>query len=99
LAWLFVFGFFVFSGFPLLLSMAADYVPRGSTSLGNALVWGIGVGVGGAIGPPLTGALIGTDYGRLGFAFAVLAGAALISALATALIPRAVRTGHMPAFG
>lgn len=99
LAWLFVFGFVVFSGFPLLLSMAADYVPRGSSSLGNALVWGIGVGVGGAIGPVLTGVLIGNDYGRLGFTFAVLAGAALLSALATALIPRAVRKGHMPAFG
>ena len=99
LAWLFVFGFFTFSGFPLLLSMAADYVPRGSSSLGNALVWGIGVGVGGAVGPLLTGLLIGSDYGRLGFAFTVLAGAALLSALATALIPRAARKTHMPAFG
>ena len=99
LAWLFVFGLFTFSGFPLLLSMAADYVPRGSSSLGNALVWGIGVGVGGAVGPLLTGLLIGSDYGRLGFAFTVLAGAALLSALATALIPRAARKTHMPAFG
>ncbi|MHB8958128.1 MAG: MFS transporter [Candidatus Limnocylindrales bacterium] len=99
LAWLFVFGFFTFSGFPLLLSMAADYVPRGSSSLGNALVWGIGVGVGGAVGPLLTGVLIGSDYGRLDFAFTVLAGAALLSALATALIPRAARQSHMPAFG
>ena len=99
LAWLFVFGFFTFSGFPLLLSMAADYVPRGSSSLGNALVWGIGVATGGAVGPLLTGFLIGNDYGRLGFAFTVLAGAALLSALATALIPRAGRQSHMPAFG
>lgn len=99
LAWLFTFGLFVFSGFPLLLSLAADYVPRSSTSLGNALVWGIGVTAGGAVGPPLTGLLIGGDYGRLGFAFAVLAGATLLSALATALIPRAAHAGRMPAFG
>ncbi len=99
LAWLFAFGFFVFSGFPLLLSMTADYVPRNSTSLANALVWGIGSTAGGAVGPLVTGALIVNDYGRLGFAFTILAGAALVSAVATAFVPRAPRTSRMPAFG
>ena len=99
LAWLFAFGFFVFSGFPLLISMTADYVPRNSTSLANALVWGIGSTAGGAVGPLATGALIVNDYGRLSFAFVVLAGAALLSALATAFVPRAPRASRMPAFG
>ena len=97
-AWLFVFGFFVFSGFPLLLSMVGDYVPRGATSLANALVWGFGSTAGGAIGPLATGALIGGDYGRLGFAFTVLAGAAVVSAIATAFVPRATRPARMRAF-
>ena len=97
-AWLFAFGFFVFSGFPLLLSMVGDYVPRGETSLANALVWGIGSTAGGAVGPLVAGALTGSDYGRLGFAFVVLAIAALVSAAATALVPKAARPARMRAF-
>ncbi len=97
-AWLFAFGFFVFSGFPLLLSMVGDYVPRGESSLANALVWGIGSTAGGAVGPLAAGALTGGDYGRLGFAFAVLAGAALVSAAATILVPKATHASRMRAF-
>ena len=96
--WLFAFGFFVFSGFPLLLSMVGDYVPRGETSLANALVWGIGSTAGGAVGPLVAGALTGGDYARLGFAFTVLAAAALVSAAATALVPKAARPARMRAF-
>ncbi len=96
--WLFAFGFFVFSGFPLLLSMVGDYVPRGATSLANALVWGFGSTAGAAIGPLATGALIGGDYGRLGGAFTVLAVAAVLSALATVFVPRAERSAKMRAF-
>jgi MFS family permease len=98
-AWLFAFGFFVFSGFPLLLSMVGDYVPRGGSSLANALVWGIGSTAGGIVGPLITGGLIGTDYGRLGFAFVVLAVASLLSAGATVLIPPAAHASRMRAFG
>ena len=97
-AWLFSFGFFVFSGFPLLLSMVGDYVPRGETSLANALVWGFGSTAGGAIGPLVTGALIGGDYARLGTAFTVLAGAAIVSGVATVMVPRAQRPSRMRAF-
>jgi FSR family fosmidomycin resistance protein-like MFS transporter len=97
-AWLFSFGFFVFSGFPLLLSMVGDYVPKGETSLANALVWGLGSTAGGAIGPLITGALIGGDYARLGTAFTVLAGAAIVSGMATVLVPRAQRPSRMRAF-
>ena len=97
-AWLFAFGFFVFSGFPLLLSMVGDYVPRGESSLANALVWGIGSTAGGAVGPLVAGALTGGDYKRLGFAFTVLAGAALVSAAATVLVPKANRASRMRAF-
>ncbi len=98
-AWLFAFGLFTFSGFPLLLSMATDYVPRGANSLANALVWGFGSTAGGAIGPLATGVLIGGDYARLGFAFAVLAAVAVLSGAATVFVPRAARTTRMRAFG
>jgi FSR family fosmidomycin resistance protein-like MFS transporter len=98
-AWLFAFGLFTFSGFPLLLSMATDYVPRGASSLANALVWGFGSTAGGAIGPLATGVLIGGDYARLGFAFAVLAAVAVLSGAATVFVPRAARTTRMRAFG
>ncbi len=97
-AWLFVFGFFTFSGFPLLISMVNDYVPRGANSLANALVWGVGSTAGGAVGPFLVGALIGSDYGRLGFAFVLCAAAAVVSALATVFVPRATHVGRMAAF-
>jgi len=37
-----VFGFCTFSAFPLLMSLAGDYVPRGSSSRANSLVFGVG---------------------------------------------------------
>jgi MFS family permease len=54
---LFFFGLFTFTGFPLLLSTAGDYVPRRSVGFANSLVWGIGVTGGGSIGPLITGVL------------------------------------------
>ena len=98
-AWLFAFGFFTFSAFPLLLSLVGDYVPRGGTSLANALVWGFGSTAGGALGPVLVGAIVGSDYGRLGFAFTLAAGAAVVSAGATMLLRRPARVSRMAAFG
>ena len=97
--WLFVFGFFTFSGFPLLLSLVGDYVPRGGNSLANALVWGVGSTAGGALGPVLVGAIVGSDYSRLGFAFTLAAGAAVVSALATLLLRRPTRVTRMAVFG
>ena len=83
-----LFGLFTFSGFPLFLSLAADYVPRGSSSVGNALVWGGGASGGSVAGPLLVGAIIASNYGLLGLAFEVLAGVAFVSAVSTALLPR-----------
>lgn len=85
------FGLFTFSGFPLFLSLAADYVPRVDASMGNALVWGIGASGGSVVGPLVVGAIIGTDYAQLGTAFVVLSGIALVSAVGTSLLPRRPR--------
>lgn len=83
-----LFGLFTFSGFPLFLSLAADYVPRDAASLGNALVWGIGASGGSVVGPLVAGAISAGGYRFLGWAFAVLAGVALASAVGTMLLPR-----------
>lgn len=87
-AFLAIFGLFTFSGFPLFLSLAADYVPREAASLGNALVWGVGSSGGSVLGPLVVGVIIASDYGLLGIAFGVLAGVAFVSALGTALLPK-----------
>jgi FSR family fosmidomycin resistance protein-like MFS transporter len=83
-----IFGFFTFTAFPLLLSLASDYEPEGSSSLGNALVWGIGISGGGVIGPLVTGTLVLNDYAQLGFAFEIMAVAALLSAVGAMLLPK-----------
>lgn len=98
-AWLFAFGLFTFSGFPLLLSMVNDYVPRRSSSLANALVWGVGNSAGNALGPVIVGVMIGSDYGRLDWAFTIFAALAVASSFATAFVPRPARVGKMASFG
>ncbi len=82
------FGLFTFSGFPLFLSLAAEYVPADARSMGNALVWGGGASGGSVVGPLLVGAILLSDYAQLGLAFAVLAGVALTSAVMTGLLPK-----------
>ncbi|HII40172.1 MAG TPA: MFS transporter [Thermoplasmata archaeon] len=91
--WLMLFGLFTFSGFPLFLSLAADYVPREAASMGNALVWGLGASGGSLFGPLLAGAIIVADYALLGDAFEVLAAVALVSAVGTILLPRVAKGG------
>ena len=94
-----LFGFFTFSAFPLLLSLASEHAPREQFSLGNALVWGLGVSGGTAIGPAITGAIVTTDYANLGFAFEIMAFIALLSALGTIFIPKPERSRKVPLFG
>lgn len=86
-----LFGLFTFSGFPLFLSLAGDYVPREAASMGNALVWGVGASGGSVVGPLVAGAIIVSDYALLGLAFEVLAAIALVSAVGTALLPRVAK--------
>jgi MFS family permease len=84
-----LFGLFTFAAFPLFLSLASNYEPKGSSSLGNALVWGIGSSGGSVVGPLITGALVLTNYQHLGFAFEVMVAAIMVSAAGTLLLPRA----------
>ena len=83
-----LFGFFAFTGFPLLLSLAADYAAADASALGNSLVWGLGATGGNSIGPLLVFALALNDYGRLGSTYEIMAALAVASAVGAMLIPR-----------
>lgn len=82
------FGFLALNSFPLFLSLVLDYAPTGKTSVGNALVWGLGFTGGTAAGPLVIGAIILNDYSRLDLSFEVLVGVGIATAVATFLLPR-----------
>jgi len=89
-----LFGFFTFTAFPLILPLALDYAPKGTSSLTNALVWGLGTSGGNVIGPLVTGAIVASNYGKLGFAFEIMALATLASAVAAIFLPKAPTIGQ-----
>ncbi|MCL4433903.1 MAG: MFS transporter [Actinobacteria bacterium] len=93
------FGFFTFSGFPLLLSLVSDYVPRRSTTTGNALVWGLGSTGGQALGPLVVGLLTFGSYSHLSTAFIIMASLAAATVLATPLMSKTDSRVKMPLFG
>ena len=84
-----LFGFFAYTGFPLLMALASDYTQEAS-ALGNSLVWGLGSTGGNSVGPILVYALALNEYSHLGFAFEIMAGLAVVSALGSLLLPRPV---------
>ena len=96
---LFVFGLFTFSGFPLLLSLVSDYVPRSSSATGNALVWGVGATGGQALGPLVVSLLMGAQVHRLGGAFGAMAALIALTVLATPLLGRTARSNPVQLFG
>jgi FSR family fosmidomycin resistance protein-like MFS transporter len=95
---LFLFGFFAFSTFPLVFSISSDYAPEGAASLANALAWGLGVTGGGAVGPVLIGAIIANNYANLGFAFEIMALVTLFSALGAGILPKSKRSTKVSPF-
>ena len=92
-----LFSFFSFSNFPVTLSLTGDLVPRSSTGLANAFVWGLGISGGGALGPFIVG-LLGDKLGLLQ-ALLIVSVFGLISALMTPLIPRPPKRSKVPLFG
>ena len=85
---LFTVGFFTFSAFPLLMSLSAEYVPRGSSTLANAAVFGLGSGGGGTVGPLVVGAIAAASFGSLALGFEVMAILGLLAAVLVAFLPR-----------
>ncbi|MGP8158366.1 MAG: MFS transporter [Thermoplasmata archaeon] len=92
-------GLFTFSGFPLFLSLASDYVPRRASSLSNALVWSLGVNGGGVVGPALVGIVVVSGYAGYTTAFEVMAVLALVSAVMILLLRSPPKSSKTAAFG
>jgi MFS transporter, FSR family, fosmidomycin resistance protein len=88
LTFIILFGFFSYSSFPTLLSLATDYVPPSSWTAANGFVWGLGIMGGNVVGPAITQLIIGEDYARLNLAFMLLAIVGLVGAAATPLMKR-----------
>jgi FSR family fosmidomycin resistance protein-like MFS transporter len=88
LVFIVLFGFFSYSSFPTLLSLASDYVPAENWTAANGFVWGFGMMGGNVLGPALTQAIIGNDYGRLNIEFTILAAIGLVGAFVTPLLKK-----------
>ncbi|MDH7556496.1 MAG: MFS transporter [Candidatus Methanosuratincola sp.] len=89
-------GLFTFSGFPIFLSIASEYVPKKASSLSNALVWSLGVNGGGVVGPAVIGAVALSGASSWPFAFGVAAAMAFISALMVLLLPKSSKNLFAP---
>jgi FSR family fosmidomycin resistance protein-like MFS transporter len=87
-------GLFTFSGYPIFLSLASDYVPKRASSLSNALVWSLGVN-----GPAMIGAVALTGYVSWSFAFEMMAVAAFASVVMIPLLRKPLRSSKMAMFG
>lgn len=94
-----LFGFFTFSGFPLTMSLVSDYAPRGTSSLTNSIVWGLGNSGGTILGPVLAGAIILNNYANIPVAFNVLIILSIIVAFASLALPKTAKRAGMPMFG
>ena len=97
---LFFIGFFTFSAFPLLMTLSAEHVDRHSTSLANSLVFGLGTGLGGTVGPLLVGIFSSGEYSHLSTGFYAMVLLGLVAAAAVAAIPASgSKSARMPLFG
>jgi len=87
-AFLALFGFFAYSGYPVFLSVVADAVPAEFLSLSNSIVWGVGVLGGSAVGPLIVGLFVGNNLSLLPTTFLILAVVSGLSTGLVALLPR-----------
>lgn len=96
---LIIFGFFTFSGFPLLFSLISEYVPRGDSSFANSVVWGLGNQGGMALGPIIVGLIVVNNYSRLSFSFEITVITTVIAGMLVFLLPKSKRKAKMSMFG
>jgi MFS transporter, FSR family, fosmidomycin resistance protein len=84
-----LYGFFIFTGFPLLLPLAMAISPEGSSTKSGSIVWGVGNVGGGAVGPTLIAVLSNPGIlGSLQSAFYVVTFLSIISLVLLPLVPR-----------
>jgi MFS transporter, FSR family, fosmidomycin resistance protein len=88
LACLALFGFFTYSWYPVFLSAISDSVPSRFLSLSNAIVWGVGVLGGSAIGPLVVGLAVGANLSSLPTIFLTLATVSGFSTVLVMFLPR-----------
>jgi MFS family permease len=96
---LMLFGFFTFSGFPLLFSIISSYASKTSSSMNNSIVWGFGSQGGMAAGPIIAGSIILDQYQRLTLSFEVFVILSLIAAVLVFTLPKTQKRGKMALFG
>lgn len=96
-----LFGFFTYTGFPLLMALASDYSEHKASALGNSVIWGLGDSTGTSLGPLLVYALTLDSYVGLGLGFEVMAVLVVVSSAAAFLLPRAAsrRQSQPPSVG
>ncbi|MEM0156869.1 MAG: MFS transporter [Thermoplasmataceae archaeon] len=99
LVFLVIFGFFTFSGFPLLFSLISEYVPRGDSSMANSVVWGLGNQGGMALGPIIVGLIVVNNYSRLPFTFVIMVAVTVAAGLLVFALPRPAGKAKMSMFG
>ncbi len=96
---LFLIGFFTFSAFPLLMTLSAEYVPSGPSSLANALVFGLGSGGGSTVGPLIVGAIAAGGYALLTTGLEAMVALGIVSAFLVLLLPPVGRAARVSLFG
>ncbi len=79
------FGFFAYTGFPLLLSLSTDVATHGTSTTAGSIVWGVGATGGAAAGPVIV-ALLG-QRNMLGSLDAAFTAIAILGILSILLLP------------
>ena len=83
------FGFFIFTGFPLVLPLANSIAVEGSGTMSGSIVWGIGDSSGATVGPILVGLLATYIFpGSLRSAYYVMALLVLASLAILPTVPK-----------
>ncbi len=83
------FGFFIFTGFPLLLPLAASIAQEGASTMSGSIVWGMGNVGGGAVGPVLAGILAEPSVlGSLHTTFLILTIFGVVGVLLLPFVPK-----------
>ena len=89
-----MFGFFVFTAFPLLMPLANSVVPEGAGTTSGSIVWGIGTVGGMATGPFIVGLLSEKQFlGSLTSSFYVVSLIALFSLVILPFVPNPRKNG------
>ena len=80
------------------MTLSAEYVPSGSSSLANALVFGLGSGGGSTVGPLIVGAIAAGGFALLTTGIEAMAALGIVSAFLVLLLPPVGRAARVSLF-